>query len=135
MGGARQGALIPLALERDQWSRSLRRNLRALAETGTPELVTTNWTYYEALAVCRRSGMHVVTRLRRIVDAQVSPAKVSDAAETEALRRFLTWHDKTASVVDHANLLVAVELGCEAILTFDDDFLPIASSAGIRVLR
>ena len=128
-------ALIPLALERDQWSRSLRRNLRALAETGAPELVTTNWTYYEALAVCRRSGMHVVNRMRRIVDAEVSPAKVSDAAETEALRRFLTWHDKTASVVDHANLLVAVELGCEAILTFDDDFLPIASSAGIRVLR
>ena len=36
-------ALVPLALERDQWFLSVRRNLRALRESGTPELVTSNW--------------------------------------------------------------------------------------------
>lgn len=128
-------ALVPLALERDQWFLSVRRNLRALRESGMPELVTSNWTYYEALALCRRSGMHTVSKLRRIVDAEVTAVRVDEVAEAEALRRFLGWHDKTASVVDHANLLVALELGCAAILTFDEDFVPIANGTGLRVLR
>lgn len=128
-------ALVPLALERDQWFLAVQRHLRALRALGTPELVTSNWTYYEALALCRRGGMHPVGKLRRIVDAEVAVTGVAHGVETEALRRFLAWGDKTASVVDHANLLVALELGCAAILTFDEDFLPIAAGTGVRVLR
>jgi predicted nucleic acid-binding protein len=128
-------ALVPLALERDQWYLEVRRQMRAIQQISPPELLTTNWTYYEALSICRRGGMHTVAKLQRMVDAQVQVAPVQEVLEAEALQRFLTWHDKTASVVDHANLLVALEAGCAAILTFDDDFLPLARGTGVRVLR
>ena len=60
---------------------------------------------------------------------------VSEQVEREALRRFLEWSDKTASVVDHANLLVAVDQQCDAILSFDDDFAPLVRQAGIQLIR
>ncbi|MEO8539365.1 MAG: PIN domain-containing protein [bacterium] len=128
-------ALVPFALERDQWALPLRRALRALRELGQPELITANWTYYEALALCRRSGMHTVSKLRRMVDSEVAIVPVAGEDEAKALRRILSRDDKTASVIDHANLLVALRQGCAAILSFDDDFLPIAQGTGVRVLR
>ncbi len=128
-------ALVPLALERDQWILKLRRHLKAIREAGSPRLLTTNWTYFEALSITRRASYHTADKLRRVVDAQVEMERVDAAIEAEALRRFFAWRDKTASVIDHANLLMAQRLGCDAILSFDDDFVPIASGTGIRVLR
>lgn len=61
--------------------------------------------------------------------------RVDDATESEALRRFLTWSDKSASVVDHANAMVAAATRCDAIVSFDEDFVPLASAAGLRILR
>jgi len=60
---------------------------------------------------------------------------VDEAIEQEALRRLLGWPDKTASVVDHANLLVAANAACDAILSFDDDFAPLMRQAGLQLLR
>ena len=60
---------------------------------------------------------------------------VDSEAETEALRRFLTWSDKSASLVDHANLLVAVYSRCDAILSFDEDFAPLVRAAGLQLIR
>jgi predicted nucleic acid-binding protein len=79
--------------------------------------------------------MHTVRKLQRTVESQVEVSSVGFPQEREALRRFLAWEDKLASVVDHANLLVALHLGCEAILSFDEDFLPIARGTGVRVLH
>jgi len=102
---------------------------------GTADLVTTNWTYYEALAICRRANYQTARKLRLTVESDAEVVSVTEAVEAEAVRRFFAWADKTASVVDHANLLTAIELGCEAILSFDDDFVQIAAGSGIRILR
>lgn len=128
-------ALVPLALERDQWFLQARRHLRAIRQAGTPHFVATNWTYFEALSVTRRASYHTVTKLKRLVDSEVEIVPVDPVIEAEALRRFFAWRDKTASVIDHANLLMAVRLGCDAILSFDDDFVPIAAGTGVRILR
>lgn len=128
-------ALVPLALERDQWFLQVRRHLRVIRQAGSPHFVATNWTYFEALSIARRASYHAVTKLKRIVDAEVEVIGVDPVTEAEALRRFFNWRDKTASVIDHANVLMAVRLGCDAILSFDDDFVPIAAGAGIRLLR
>jgi len=128
-------ALVPLALERDQWAPSVRRHLKALSGAGSVSLVTSTWTYYEALSVTRRAGAQTAAKLRRVVESQVNPIAVDASVETEALRRFFQWIDKTASVVDHANLVLALKIGADALLTFDEDFVPIAAGTGIRLLR
>ena len=55
--------------------------------------------------------------------------------EQEAVRNFLRWADKKASVVDHANTVAAVRTRCDAIISFDRDFIPLAAAAGLKVLR
>lgn len=99
-----------------------------------PELVTSNWTLYEALPLARRFGHRLALDLFERVNRSVAIASVSVDEELEALRRFLAWSDKRASVVDHANILVARRERCHAVLTFDDDFLDIAPAAGLLVL-
>lgn len=127
-------ALVPLVLRRDEWALPLRRHLRLLhAEDAT--LITSTWTYYEALTILRRVGFVVAAQFRRMVDSQVSVLPVSAAVESDAVGRFFSWADKKASVVDHANLLVAIEQRADAILTFDSDFVPIAQGSGVRILR
>ena len=128
-------ALVPLAIERDQWFFQLRRHLRVIRQAGSPHFVATNWTYFEALSITRRASYHTVTKLKRIVDAEVEVVGVDSVIEAEALRRFFAWRDKTASVIDHANLLMAVRLSCDAILSFDDDFVPIAAGSGVHLLH
>ncbi len=126
-------ALVPFVFERDQWVLPLRRHLRLLhAEDAA--LITSTWTYYEALTILRRVGFVAPAQLRRMVDSEVGVLPVSAGIESDAVRRFFSWADKTASVVDHANLLVAIEQRADAILTFASDFLPIAQGTGIRIL-
>lgn len=99
-----------------------------------PVLITTNWTLYEALAVAQRYGHIRALALFQLVSQQVRIVPVDPDLEAEALRRFLSWNDKTASVVDHANLLVARDERCDAVLSFDADFVPLVASTGISVL-
>lgn len=127
--------LVPFVVSSDQWHRRLIRIVSGLSAAGDPEFVTTNWTYFEALAITNRAGRRFVDRLRQFVDSEVGCHRVPAATEEQALSRFFAWADKGASVVDHANLLVAQALGCEAILTFDEDFVPIARGTALRVLR
>ena len=128
-------ALVPVAVMRDQWRDRLVGHLTRLRAAGGAELTTTNWTFYEAAAIANRGGHELALRLRQFVDQEALVSAVTHSVEVEAVRRFFTWADKTASVVDHANLLTAMELGCEAILSFDDDFVQIAAGTGIRILR
>jgi predicted nucleic acid-binding protein len=126
---------VPFVVRSDQWHPRLLQILAGLRAAGRPEFVTSSWTYYEALAITNRAGRPWVDRLWQFVESEVNCYRVSGSTETEALSRFFAWADKGASVVDHANLLVAVDLGCEAILTFDEDFLPIARNTAVRILR
>jgi predicted nucleic acid-binding protein len=127
-------ALVPLIHTRDQWHFSVRRHLRLLGEERRLTIATTNWTLYEALTILKRAGHHRVVELHTYATNTVEVLPVERTVETEALRRFIAWSDKGASVVDHANLLSAIASGCDAILTFDTDFVPIAQGTGIRVL-
>ena len=126
-------ALVPLVVERDQWHRSVTRVLGTM-RARPPVLITTNWTLYEALAVAQRYGHLRALALFQLVSQQVRIVPVDPDLEAEALRRFLSWNDKTASVVDHANLLVARAERCDAVLSFDADFVPLVASTGVAVL-
>ncbi|MBE0611134.1 MAG: type II toxin-antitoxin system VapC family toxin [Dehalococcoidia bacterium] len=127
-------ALVPLVYTRDQWHFTVRRHLALLDQGRHFTMVTSNWTLYEALTIVKRAGHHRVVELHRYAAKTMDIVTVDPVVESEALRRFVGWSDKTASVVDHANLLAALASGCDAILTFDADFLPIAQGTGIRVL-
>jgi predicted nucleic acid-binding protein len=127
--------LVPMEVARDQWRPRLERVMAGLRRGGRVSFVTSTWTLYEALALVRRREERRVRHLYDRASETMSIVAVDPATEDEALRRFLTWTDKGASVVDHANLLVAVRTGCEAILSFDDDFSPLVHVAGLRLLR
>lgn len=127
-------ALVPLVLVRDQWHPAVTRLMAGLRRAGRPSFVTSNWTLYEALAITARRGHPFAVSLHRFVSQHSAAAPVSRAVEQQALDRFLTWTDKGASVVDHANLLLASELGCEAVISFDDDFVPLVGGTGMRLL-
>ena len=96
--------------------------------------VTTNWTLYEALAIARRAGWAPMTALYRHALTLCYPVSVAAEIEAVALRRLLGWRDRTASMVDHANVLVAVEEGCDTIISFDRDFVLLAAGSGLRLL-
>jgi predicted nucleic acid-binding protein len=98
------------------------------------ELFTTTWTLYEALAVVRRRKPEAVQLLFERAVNNGSVIAVDPDVEREALARFLKWRDKKASVVDHANTLVAGLHRCEAIISFDRDFVPLAAAGGMRLL-
>lgn len=127
-------ALVPLVHTRDQWHFSVRRHLSLLSQSPRLDLTTSTWTLYEALTIVKRTGHHRVMELHRYAASAMDVVPIDAATEAEAVNRFFRWSDKTASVVDHANLLAAIASGCEAILTFDADFLPIARGTRIRVL-
>ena len=128
-------ALVPLVIPRDQWRLRLLGHLNSLQAAGSVQLATSNWTFCEAVAIAKRAGHQAPLRLRQWLSEQASLVAVTEPTEAEAVRRFFAWADKTASVVDHANLLTAIDLGCEAVLSFDDDFVQIAAGTGVRVLR
>ncbi len=127
-------ALVPLVHRRDQWHAAVVRQMRALDAAGTVALTTTNWTFYEALTVLKRAGHHRCVELADLVEASIEVRPVEPHVEQLAFERFLQWQDKSASIVDHANLLTALESRCDAILTFDADFLAIAHGTPVRIL-
>lgn len=128
-------AWVPMELPRDQWAPRVAVLLAELRRQPRLEFVTTNWTMYEALAIVRHRAPRSARQLHQTVTllAQVIGVRIGD--EREALRRFLDWADQGASVVDHANLLVAVRQRCDAILSFDSDFIPLGAAAGLEILR
>ena len=127
-------ALIPMEVIRDQWRGRLVQVLADLRRAGSVRFLTSNWTLYEALALTRRASHASAAALYSQVSRTMEVMAVSRRAEAESIRRFLAWADKHASVVDHANFLVAEERRCDAILTFDSDFVGIARGTGMRLL-
>jgi predicted nucleic acid-binding protein len=126
-------AWVASAVKTDAWAPDFARVMAELRGQRI-ELFTTTWTLYEALAILRRRKPEAVDLLFQRATGQGSVLAVDPEIEQEALRRFLKWKDKGASVVDHANALVAILQHCDAILSFDDDFVPLAKAGGIRLL-
>jgi predicted nucleic acid-binding protein len=127
-------ALVPLIVLRDHWRARFEEVMDERLRRGH-DLVTTNWTLFEAMSIARRSGHGLAVNLFNHVSTVGEIVRVDEATEAEALRRFLEWRDKSASVVDHANALIAEAARCDAILSFDDDFVPLAAATGLRILR
>lgn len=127
-------AWVARAVTTDQWAPELQRVMNSLRGRRL-QLFTTTWTLYEALAVTRRRLPRAVEPLFRDAVNSATVLAVDPDIERLALRRFLQWDDKPASVVDHANALVAEKHRCEALLSFDADFLPLIAGTGIRLLR
>lgn len=129
-------AWVPMEVASDQWRPNVLRVLSELRERREPiELHTTNWTLYEALSIMRRRDPRLARLLHERASKGALVVRIDPAIEKEAVSNFLNWIDKKASVVDHANTVAAVRSGCDAILSFDRDFIPLAAAAGLRVLR
>jgi len=128
-------AWVPMEIASDQWRPAITRVMDGLKRERGLHLVTTNWTLYEALSIVQRRGPAFARMLHRRVKASAAIVTVDEVTERRAVANFLRWADKTASVVDHANTLAAVRYRCDAILSFDADFIPLAAAAGLRVLR
>ncbi len=127
-------AWIGMEFKRDQWHLRARHLLGELARQRST-FVTSSWTLYEALTVLRHREPRGVEPLYAAALRRSLVVRVEPEVEAQALDHFRRFADKSASVVDHANLLVAVSNRCEGILSFDDDFRPLAAAAGLRVLR
>lgn len=129
-------AMVPMEVPQDQHRPRLDAVMRRLrmAHGDDLEFVTTNWTLYEALAQARRRGWQASMQLFQRIEEFADIVPVDESTEVEALHRFLHWRDKSASVVDYANALVAQARRCQAVLSFDDDFVPLTAAAGMRLL-
>ncbi len=126
---------VPMEMRRDHWRPDLDRVMAMLRQERRLKMITTNWTMFEALAITRRRAGDAAQRLHAVIAMRANVVSVSEAAEAEAIRRFLTWSDLGASVVDHANVIIAERERCDAILSFDRDFVPLAAAAGLRIFR
>ncbi len=86
------------------------------------------------MSLARRFGHTFALEIFERASRQMTLARVTSDEELEAVRRVLSWRDKEASVVDHANVIVARRERCGAVLTFDQDFLDIAPAEGLTIL-
>ena len=89
----------------------------------------------EALSIARRTDPRAALLLNERANAAATIIRVEQDLEREALTTFFAWVDKKASVVDHVNTLAARRARCDAIISFDRDFIPLAAAAGLRILR
>ena len=128
-------ALVPIAVVRDQWHERVETIIGALSADRSLTFRTSNWTLYEGLAIAERRSRGAAAQLFSFVGRDVEVERVEEGIELKALARFLSWTDKSASVVDHANALLAVAAGCDSVLSFDADFIPIVAGTGLRLLR
>jgi predicted nucleic acid-binding protein len=128
-------AWVPMEVRADQRAPALARVMETLRSERNISFVTTNWTLYEALSVARRSDPRYAEMLHRRAGASAKVVQVDEVTEKRAVKTFLGWRDKKASVVDHANTAVAMNERCDALLSFDDDYFPLAAAAGLRILR
>jgi predicted nucleic acid-binding protein len=128
-------ALVPIVVVRDQWHERVDAIMATLSRDRALRFRTSNWTLYEALAVAERRSRGAAAQLFSFAGRDVQVDRVEEDIELEALARFLNWTDKSASVVDHANVLLAVAAGCDSVISFDVDFIPIVAGTALRLLR
>lgn len=101
------------------------------------ELVTTNWTAYEALSLLQsRTGADRAAELWGILTDKeaVTLLDVTPEIERRALGLFCGYRDKTWSGVDCASLVVMEELGCRQVIAFDRHFVEASRQRGLEVL-
>jgi predicted nucleic acid-binding protein len=101
------------------------------------QLVTTNWTAFEALSMVKsRSGIEVAADLWDLLTDPLSVdlIRVTEDIENRALGLFFAYQDKTWGVVDYASLIVMEIVGCRQALGFDHHFLEASRQRGFELL-
>lgn len=106
---------------------------------GTPTaLVTTNWTAYEALTVVKsRLGFSQAERLWQRITSRtvVELVEVDQQIESDALRLFWRYQDKTWGVVDCSSLVVMDAVGCRHVFAYDTHFIEASRQFGLTVIK
>lgn len=100
-------------------------------------LFTTNWTAYEALSLLKgRVGPEAAKRLWQILgDVRlVRLVRVGKALETQGLKMFFEYGDKTWGVVDCTSLALMNLLECRRAFAFDSHFREAGRQQGVEVL-
>jgi predicted nucleic acid-binding protein len=106
---------------------------------GTPTaLVTTNWTAYEALTVVKsRLGFSQAERLWQRITSRtvVELVEVDQQIESDALRLFWRYQDKTWGVVDCSGLVVMDAVGCRHVFAYAAHFIEASRQFGFTVIK
>ena len=129
------GFWVAIIYENDQHGEEAKRLWQIVAENGW-RLLTTNWTFYEALTYLNgRMGRHdlALELMSLVEDNNVVIADASDF-EDEALAIFRTHSDKSWSVVDCANFVCINRQQNRFALSFDGDFRQAQVEFGFTVL-
>ena len=129
------GFWIAVIYENDQHGEEAERLWQIVTENDW-RLLTTNWTFYEALTFLNgRVGRHDLA-LELMSMAEDSNAVIADASdyEDEALAIFRTHSDKLWSVVDCANFVCISKRHSRFALSFDSDFRQAQVEFGFTVL-
>jgi uncharacterized protein len=122
--------------DRDQHYASARSLLAECFEERV-QLVTTNWTAFEALSMVKsRAGRQVAADLWALLSDPhtVDLVRVTEAIEKRALDLFFAYQDKTWGVVDCASLVVMEIVGCRQALGFDHHFVEASQQRGFQLL-
>ncbi|MGH2355367.1 MAG: type II toxin-antitoxin system VapC family toxin [Chloroflexota bacterium] len=101
------------------------------------QLVTTNWTGYEALSFVKsRAGFELAADLWALFTdpAAVHLVRLTDDIEEAALALFFRFRDKTWGVVDCASLVVMERLGCRHVLAYDRHIVEASRQYGFHVI-
>ena len=101
------------------------------------QLVTTNWTAFEALSMLKsRAGSAIAADLWDLLTDPLSVdlVRVTEDIEARALGLFFAYEDKTWGVVDCANLVVMEDAGCRQAFGFDRHFMEASRQRGFELL-
>jgi predicted nucleic acid-binding protein len=101
-------------------------------------LVTTNWTAYEALTIVKsRLGFSQAERLWQRLTSRtvVELVDVDPQIETDTLRLFWRYQDKTWGVVDCSSLVVMDAVGCRRVFAYDTHFIEASRQFGFTLVK
>jgi predicted nucleic acid-binding protein len=129
-------AWIASANDRDQ-NYELARSLLAECFAEGVQLVTTNWTAFEALSILKsRAGNQIAADLWDLLTdpRSVDLVRVTDEIEERALNLFFAYRDKTWGVVDCASLVVMEDSGCRQAFGFDHHFMEASRQRGFELI-
>ncbi|MGH2562356.1 MAG: type II toxin-antitoxin system VapC family toxin [Thermomicrobiales bacterium] len=146
VNGGRQRLLSPIFIDASAWLASVNGRdqhyatahvLLAACFAQRVELVTTNWTAYEALSILKsRVGPKSAEDLWALISNNRSIALIDVTADIERRARelFFGYRDKTWGMVDCASLVVMQDVGCRQAFGFDHHFIEASRQRGFELI-
>ncbi|MBM3240493.1 PIN domain-containing protein [Candidatus Poribacteria bacterium] len=125
-----------MANPRDKRYRQAEAKYEELLRQGE-QLVTINWTVYEALTLLKaRAGLEKMEEIWAVVNTPeiVTLIRVTEEIEAQALDIFFHFKDKLWGIVDCASLVVMERIGCTQAFAFDEHFIQASKQRGFQVI-